>query len=480
MRVSQRLEKIPASKTISISNSVSKLKAEGVDIVSFSMGEPDFDTPANIRQAAKDALDAGFTHYTPSTGIPALREAIARYEREKNGMQVQAENVLVTPCKQAIFMTALAYLDPGDEVILPDPGWVTYEAVIKLAGAIPVYVPLRYEDGFVLDPAAVEAAVTPKTRMIILNTPANPTGCVLPEDTVRAIAEIAREHDLMVLADEIYEAVLYGARHTSIASMPDMLDRTITVSGLSKTYAMTGWRLGWAVTSVENVKALNKLQSHSVSCCVSFAQSGAVEALNGPQDEIRRMVSEFRVRRDLALDLLSEVPGVECQVPNGAFYLFPKYDYGMPSAEFADRLLKEAHVAVTPGSAFGPHGEGFFRISYATSEDQIREGISRLKAFAKTLRKRKSQTAKIMAAGRFPRRRFLLLFQRLFLTTSTGRRAPPMTASETLVFFFPRPRGFLPTATMSYLADSSQTTSPGSPCMTTFSNGTPRSAATFA
>ena len=383
--VSDRVQKIPASGTIAIGNLVSELKAQGIDIVSFSMGEPDFTTPANIVDAAKSALDSGFTHYTPSTGIPELKEAIAKTARARNGMNVSSMNVLVTPCKHAIFMTALAFLNPGDEVILPDPGWVTYEADIKLCGAKPVYVPLEYDDGFILDPRRVEEAVTPKTKMIILNTPANPTGCVMPEKQVREIAEIAEKHDLIVLADEIYEQIIYSGKHFSIASVPGMLDRTVTVSGLSKTYAMTGWRVGWAVSSVNNITALNKLQSHSISCCVSFAQKGAVEALDGDQSSIRKMTDEFRTRRDLALDLLEEVPRVECQTPEGAFYLFPRYDADIHSVDLAKKMLKDAHVAVTPGAAFGPHGEGFFRISYATGEDQIREGISRMKKFMSEL-----------------------------------------------------------------------------------------------
>ena len=377
--VSKRLQEIPASGTIAISNMVSQMKSEGVDIVSFSMGEPDFTTPGNIIDSCCDHLREGYTHYTPSMGIPELRKAVADFERETDGVPCQASNVLVTPTKQAIFMTALAYIDPGDEVILPDPSWVSYEACIRLAGGVPVYVPTRYEDEFVLDPALVEAAVTPRTRMIILNTPSNPTGSVIPGDVLRQIAEIAKAHDLIVLSDEIYEAIIYEGKHVSVASLPDMFDRTILVSGLSKTYAMTGWRLGWAVASEERIKAINKLQSHSISCCVSFVQKAAVEAITGPQEEKAAMIREFRRRRDLTVDLIEDTPGLECNVPKGAFYVFPKYEADMPSAKLAEVLLKEGHVAVTPGTAFGPGGEGFFRVSYATSEDQIREGLDRIK-----------------------------------------------------------------------------------------------------
>lgn len=377
--VSKRLQEVPASGTIAISNLVSQMKAEGVDIVSFSMGEPDFTTPENIIDACCDSLHAGFTHYTPSTGIPELREAVAEMENRVDGVPCKASNVLITPTKQAIFMIALAYIDPGDEVILMDPTWVSYEACIRLAGGVPVYVSAKYEDKFVVDPAMIEAAVTPRTKMIILNTPSNPTGTVMPREVLKQIADIAIANDIMVLSDEIYEAIIYEGKHTSIASFPGMFDRTLLVSGLSKTYAMTGWRLGWAVASEENIKAINKLQSHSISCCVSFVQKAAVEAIRGPQDAKNAMVAEFRKRRDLALDLISEIPQLECNVPKGAFYVFPKYSMDMSSAKLAEVLLKEGHVAVTPGIAFGPGGEGFFRVSYATSEDQIREGFDRIK-----------------------------------------------------------------------------------------------------
>ena len=377
--VSKRLQEVPASGTIAISNLVSQMKAEGVDIVSFSMGEPDFTTPENIINACCDSLHAGFTHYTPSTGIPELREAVAEMENRVDGVPCKASNVLITPTKQAIFMIALAYIDPGDEVILMDPTWVSYEACIRLAGGVPVYVSAKYEDEFVVDPAMIEAAVTPRTKMIILNTPSNPTGTVMPREVLKQIADIAIANDIMVLSDEIYEAIIYEGKHTSIASFPGMFDRTLLVSGLSKTYAMTGWRLGWAVASEENIKAINKLQSHSISCCVSFVQKAAVEAIRGPQDAKNAMVAEFRKRRDLALDLISEIPQLECNVPKGAFYVFPKYSMDMSSAKLAEVLLKEGHVAVTPGIAFGPGGEGFFRVSYATSEGQIREGFDRIK-----------------------------------------------------------------------------------------------------
>ncbi|NLF34301.1 MAG: pyridoxal phosphate-dependent aminotransferase [Thermoplasmatales archaeon] len=378
--VSKRLQEIPVSGTVNISNMVSQLKVEGVDIISFSMGEPDFSTPENIVDACVESLRGGFTHYTPSAGIPELRCAIADRASSESGIPCSPNNVLVTPTKQAIFMIALAYLDPGDEVILSDPSWVSYEACIRLAGAVPKYVPTRFEDDFIMDPANLAKAITKRTKMIILNTPSNPTGTVLPESTIKAIAELAIENDIYVMSDEIYESIVYdGAKNTSIASLPGMFSRTLTVSGLSKTYAMTGWRVGWMIAPEADILAVNKLQTHSITCCTSFTQPAAVEALRGPQDRRDEMVAEFKKRRNLALDLIAEIKGLECNVPQGAFYLFPRYDVHMRSVELAAYLLKEGHVAVTPGAAFGPSGEGFFRISYATSEDQIIEGFSRIK-----------------------------------------------------------------------------------------------------
>lgn len=382
--VSQRLQAVPPSGTVAISNLVSEMKASGInDIISFSLGEPDFTTPGNVIDAAVDSLHRGFTHYTPSMGLPELRKAIAESTKAKNNIPCGPQNVLVTPSKQAIFMWALAYLDPGDEVLIPDPAWVSYEAVVLLAGAKPVYVPTYFDEGYVIDPDRVRAAITPRTKAIVINSPSNPTGAVQPEETLRAIAEICVEKNIIVLADEIYEHILYGGKHVSLASLPGMWERTYTISGLSKTYAMTGWRLGWVIA--DDIKPINKLQSHSITCCTSFVQQAAIEAIEGPQDARDAMVKEFKKRRDLALDLLSEIDGLECNIPNGAFYLFPKYDKDIKSNVVAEKLLQEGHVAVTPGRAFGPCGEGSFRMSYAASEDDITEGIARMKKVFSTL-----------------------------------------------------------------------------------------------
>ena len=383
--VAKRLSGVPASGTVALSNLVSHMKAAGIDIVSFSMGEPDFVTPANIVDACKSSLDSGFTHYTPSAGIPQLRKAVASKAFSDNKIHCTAKNVLITPCKQAIYMAAQAFLDPGDEVILSDPSWVSYEACIRLAGAKPVYIPTSFNDNFIIDPINIARAITPKTKMIVLNSPSNPTGSVMPCETIREIAKIAIENNLMVLSDEIYESIIYEGKHHSIAAVHDMFDRTITISGLSKTYAMTGWRLGWAIASENNIKALDVLQTHSISCCVSFTQPAALEAIVGPQEKKDEMVKEFKKRRDLAVDLIKDIRGLDVNVPKGAFYLFPKYESKVKSEVLCTKMLEEAHVAVTPGSAFGPNGEGFFRLSYATSEEQIIEGLSRVKKFLHSL-----------------------------------------------------------------------------------------------
>ena len=379
MKTSQRLQDIPPSGTVAISNLVSKLRAEGQDIISFSLGEPDFATPSNIVAACVNSLQNGFTHYTPSTGIPELKKAIADYAKSKNGIPCEASDVLVTPTKQALFMISLAYLDPGDEVLLPDPSWVSYEAHIRMTGAVPKYVTTSFDDGFVIDPEKAAEQVTDRTKMIIINSPSNPTGCVQPESTLRGIADLCKDKDLIAVSDEIYENIIYNGKHHSLAAMPDMYDRTITVSGLSKTFAMTGWRLGWAIAPGKDISAINKLQAHSVTCCTSFTQPAAIEALTGPQDDKLKMVAEFKKRRDLALDLIEEIPQLECNTPEGAFYLFPRFSVKMSSNDLAEKLLTEGHVAVTPGRAFGPAGEGFFRMSYAASDENIIEGLARIK-----------------------------------------------------------------------------------------------------
>jgi aspartate aminotransferase len=377
--VAKRMGNVPESGTVKIANLVSKLKDEGADIISFSMGEPDFPTPNNIKDFCVKALDLDFTHYTPSAGIPELRKLVAARMRKDNGIPCEDKHVLITPTKQAIFMSCLAMVDEGDEVILPDPAWGTFDACVRLAGGISKLVPLRPEDDYRMLPEMVAEAITPKTRMIMINSPSNPLGSVLTRGDVEGIADLAMDHDLTVFADEIYEKIVFDGKHHSIASLPGMFDRTITVNGFSKSYSMTGWRIGWVVAPTPIFKELNKLQTQSITCVTSFVQMAGVEALKGPQDSVTRMVAEFKERRELVYRLMSEIPSLSCPKPKGAFYLFPRYQFEMSSEDMATYLLEKAHVAVTPGISFGPSGEGHIRISYATSREDIVEGMKRIK-----------------------------------------------------------------------------------------------------
>ncbi|MBI0584453.1 MAG: pyridoxal phosphate-dependent aminotransferase [Methanomassiliicoccus sp.] len=376
---SRRLANVPESGTVRIANLVSKLKHEGADIISFSMGEPDFSTPDNINAACIRSIEDHYSHYTPSAGIPELRKAVAERARRDNGIPCTDANVIITPTKQAIFMSMLAMINEGDEVILPDPTWGTYEACVRLAGGVPRYAPLTDENAFRMTPDRVAEQIGPKCKMILINSPANPTGSVLTLEDIKGIADLAKDHDLTVLSDEVYEKVIFEGEHHSIASLEGMFDRTITVNGVSKTYAMTGWRLGWAIAPLPYAKALNVLQTHSLTCVTSFVQKAGVEALNGPQESVGKMVAEFRARRDLVMSLIDEIPTLNCPKPPGAFYLFPSYDHDMSSEDMASYLLEKAHVAVTPGSAFGPSGERHVRISYACSREDIIEGMRRIK-----------------------------------------------------------------------------------------------------
>ncbi|MDD1771062.1 MAG: pyridoxal phosphate-dependent aminotransferase [Methanomassiliicoccales archaeon] len=383
--VAKRMAEVPESGTMRIANIVSKLKGQGADIISFSVGEPDFNTPDNITNAAIKALNDHFTHYTPSAGIPELRKAVAEKCSKENGIPCEDRHVIITPTKQAIFMSMLAMLDEGDEVILPDPLWGTFEACVRVPGGKPKFVEVKQEDDYRMLPSAVAEAITPKTRMILLNTPSNPLGSVLEKEDVKGIADLAKDHDLSVLADETYEKIIFEGKHHSIASLPGMFERTITVAGFSKTYAMTGWRIGWSIAPPEITKEINKLQTQSITCCTSFAQVAALEALRGPQDSVRAMVAEFKVRRDLIYKLMSDIPRLHCPRPKGAFYMFPSYDANMNSEDMAAHLLQKAHVALTPGSAFGPSGEKHLRFSYAASRDDITEGMRRIGEVLKNL-----------------------------------------------------------------------------------------------
>jgi len=377
-RFATRVTSIESSPTVRLGNLVAEMRARGEEVLSLSVGEPDFPTPAHIVQAAKEALDAGLTKYTPSLGIRELREAVARKSKEENGIPATADDVLVSPTKHTIYLACMALLESGDEAILPDPGWVSYEPMVRLAGATPVAVRAADDEGFVPTPDAVAEAITPKTKVLVLNSPSNPAGSVIPRRTMEGLADLARDHDLVVVSDEIYERILYDGEHVSPAALDGMFDRTVTVNGFSKTYSMTGWRLGWAVAPKPILREMGKVQEHTVTCATSFAQKAGVAALQGPQEPVEAMVREFRARRDLICAELSKIDRADCFRPGGAFYAFPRLDVPTDSATLSERLLKEAKVAVTPGRAFGAAGEGHLRLSYAASRETIVEAVRRL------------------------------------------------------------------------------------------------------
>ncbi len=369
------MDHIVGSATVEIANTVARQRAAGKDVIGLSLGEPDFDTPEHVRQAAKDALDAGHTHYTPGPGIMPLREAIARYHVDKNGIPCEASHVLATPTKQAVMMSLMATAGKGDEVLIPDPGWVSYAPAVAWAEATAVPVPLAADDGFRTTPEAVAERITKKSKVIVLNSPSNPTGGGNTPADVKGIVDLAEDHDLWIISDEIYQELLYDGEHASAGALA--FDRTITLDGLSKSFAMTGWRTGWAVAPEPAFKAMNKLQSHSITHVTSFAQHGAVAALNGPRDFIDEMKQAFLARRRIVVDGLNAIDGVTCAEPMGAFYAFPRFD---TEDDFAltMRLIEEAGVAGTPGSAFGEAGKGHIRFSYAASEDTLQEAMRRL------------------------------------------------------------------------------------------------------
>jgi aspartate/methionine/tyrosine aminotransferase len=359
------------------------LERQGKNIIHLEIGEPDFDTPQNIKEAAVKALYAGYTHYVPAAGIPELREAIAEYISKTREIRVDPEEVVVTPgAKPIIFFTILACVNPGEEVLYPNPGFPIYESVIKFVGAKPVPIPLKEENDFRIDHEYVKEKVTEKTKMIILNSPENPTGGVLTRDDLKLIADcIAERDDLIVLSDEIYSRIIYEGSHESIASLPGMKEKTVILDGFSKTYAMTGWRLGYGVMRKDLAEKITQLMINSNSCTCAFIQMAGIEALKGPQDSVDRMVAEFRKRREIIVEGLNRIKGVTCKKPKGAFYVFPNITgTGMRSKELSDYLLNEVGVAVLPGTSFGKYGEGYLRISFANSVENIKEALRRIEA----------------------------------------------------------------------------------------------------
>jgi aspartate/methionine/tyrosine aminotransferase len=355
-------------------------EAQGHDVIHLEVGEPDFDTPVNIRNAAKKALDDGFTHYPPPLGLPVLREAIARDSTDRRGFKVEPGNVVVTPgAKPVMFYALLALIDAGDEVIYPDPGFPIYESMTRYAGGTPVPLRLSEDKDFRFDPDELRALVTPRTKLIIFNSPHNPTGGLLTKSDLEAIADVARQNDIVVMADEIYGRLVYEGEHYSIGSLPDMPERTIILDGFSKSYAMTGWRMGYAIVPPSLVDAYSKLIINSVSGTSAFQQVAAAEALNGPQDSVDAMAAEFRARRDLIVGGLNQIPGIRCRMPSGAFYAFPNIGgTGMTGAQLSEKLLYEANVCVLSGTAFGKVCPDHIRISYANSQANLRRALERI------------------------------------------------------------------------------------------------------
>jgi aspartate aminotransferase len=383
MKLAARVGQVTPSLTLAIDAKAKAMKREGIDVCSFSAGEPDFDTPEHIKAAAAEALHQGKTKYGPTAGEPRLREAIARKLQQENSLPYNPENIIVTNGgKHSLYNLMMAVIEAGDEVIIPAPYWVSYPEMVKLAGGTPVIVPTTAESGYRITPAQLRQAITPKTKLFILNSPSNPTGMVYTPEEVQALAEVVVAQDIWVVSDEIYEKLLYdGAQHLSIGSVsPAAFDRTIISSGFAKAYSMTGWRVGYLAAPLGVIKAVNLIQGHSTSNVCTFAQYGAIAALEGSQDCIEEMRLAFAQRRQVMLDGINAIPGFNCPKPDGAFYVFPNISkLGIPSLEFSEALLESSQVAVIPGIAFG--ADEHIRLSYATDMTTIQRGLERLAAF---------------------------------------------------------------------------------------------------
>jgi len=387
--ISQRAASLAPSMTLAIDSKAKALKAAGEDVVGFGAGEPDFDTPQHIKDAAAQALASGFTKYTPSSGIPELREAIVAKFKNDNGLTYKPSQIIVS-CggKHSCFNVIFATCQAGDEVIIPAPYWLSYPEMVKLAGAVPVILPTTDRTEFKVTPDQLRAAITPRTRLFVLNSPSNPTGSVYTPEEVKALGDICVEKGVLIMSDEIYEHLLYdGARVQSVASFsPAHYEHTIIVHGLAKAWSMTGWRLGFLAAPEPIAKAIDAVQSHSTSNPTSFAQKGGVAALTGPQDHLKTWLLEFDKRRRFAHERLNAIPGVSCVNAKGAFYLFPNISgTGLKSADFCARLLEAEKVAAVPGIAFG--ADDYIRLSYATSMANIQKGIERIERFCRSLGK---------------------------------------------------------------------------------------------
>lgn len=392
MRISQRCQRVTGSLTLAIDAKAKEMKQKGIDVVGFGAGEPDFDTPEHIRKAAKDALDLGKTRYTPAAGMPELRQAICDKLKRDNGLDYVPQQIVVSNgAKHSLFNSFQALLEEGDEVIVPGPYWVSYPEIVRMAGGVPVIVEGREENNFKPTIDDFRAAVTGKTRAVVINSPNNPNGFVFTREELQAIGDLAIEKDLSIVSDEIYEFLVYdGAEHISVASLsPEIKERTIVINGMSKAYAMTGWRIGYTASPLNAAKAMTNFQSHSTSCPNSIAQYAALTALSGPDDQLKSMVAEFDRRRRRIVELINEIPGLSCKPPKGAFYVmmniggvFGKRYNGAPivdSMSFTQLLLDNSHVAVVPGAGFG--ADAYVRLSYATSMENIEKGLARIKEF---------------------------------------------------------------------------------------------------
>lgn len=380
---SERMSRLGIEEAFVVLSKAKELERKGAKIIHFEIGEPDFDTPEHIRRSAIEALKQGYTHYTPTLGMLELREAIAEVTSEEYNIDVdpQREVIVMPGAKPGIFNTVLATINPGDEVIIPNPGFPTFGSVVEFVGGVPVYVPLREENDFRIRAEDIENKITEKTKMLILNSPENPCGSVLTKGDVEAIAEIAIKNNLLVISDEIYRKIIYdGRKHYSIMSEPGMKERTILLDGFSKTYAMTGWRIGYAIANERIIEHLSMLQNNSVSCVTAFVQRAGIEALRGPQDCVKEMVKEYERRRNVIVPGINKIPGFSCKNPMGAFYVFANIkELNLKAYDLMIYLLEKASVATLHGPAMGKFAEGYLRFAYATSVENIKTGLQRIR-----------------------------------------------------------------------------------------------------
>lgn len=386
--LSQLLQSVPPSATVAVSDKARRLKAEGRDVIALAGGDPDFATPQHITDAAIQAIREGDTHYPPAKGKPALLEAIVNKLERENGVKAEPSQIVVTPGgKWSLYIAIAAMVNPGDEVMILDPSWVSYGPIVTLCGATPVRITLPSEDNFRVTEELLSAHVSDRSKVLMVNSPNNPTGRVLTRDEIDAIVKVATENELYVISDEVYEHMVYdGAKHYSLAAKPGMAERTITANSFSKTYAMTGWRLGWLAAPEPIAKLAMKLQTQSVTSATSFVMAGGIAALNGPQDCVQEMVDSYAERRKFMLDALAQIDGTECAPIEGAFYLFPKFpNSSKNSLELADALLDQADIAATPGVAFGEAGEGHVRFTIATAMQDLERAVERLEKVAPRL-----------------------------------------------------------------------------------------------